>query len=253
MTQDTLQRSGLQDHFHPFSERDVVMLLDDNNRPITPLGAVTFLASASARAEDRHPVTFFVVPGSLLNVIGDDSLKAVSGGDLVVVGPDGATGDGQYCFHAFSPLPVVEAYAACSKASWGVYVEGFVQDSGVVDGGQTSNRASLCAIVKAIKHCWYCDDERLSCRPAVIHSCSEYAVRCAVEWLHKWHTGWRKSDKKPVKNRDLIEEIDELIQVRQGQMEPAALQFVHVRDDGPGTSRARGLAHAVQGAPHRNT
>ncbi|MBY7770148.1 ribonuclease H [Vibrio fluvialis] len=44
----------------------------------------------------------------------------------------------------------------------------------------------------------------------VIYSSSEFCVRGYNEWLDDWkRRGWRKSDKKPVANRQLWQQVDE--------------------------------------------
>ncbi len=44
-----------------------------------------------------------------------------------------------------------------------------------------------------------------------IYSDSDFCVKGYNDWLDNWkERGWRKSDKKPVKNRHLWQQIDEL-------------------------------------------
>ena len=52
--------------------------------------------------------------------------------------------------------------------------------------------------------------------PADVELCadSEYVLKGIDEWLDGWkRRGWRTAAKKPVKNDDLWQQIDELIQV----------------------------------------
>ncbi|MFY3327254.1 RNase H family protein [Vibrio fluvialis] len=45
----------------------------------------------------------------------------------------------------------------------------------------------------------------------VIYSTSDYCVKGFNEWLDGWKSkGWRKSDRKPVQNRQLWQVVDEL-------------------------------------------
>jgi ribonuclease HI len=63
----------------------------------------------------------------------------------------------------------------------------------------------LTAVIRAL--------EALS-RPveARVYTDSEYVRRGVTEWLASWKArGWRTADKKPVKNQDLWERLDELI------------------------------------------
>jgi ribonuclease HI len=68
----------------------------------------------------------------------------------------------------------------------------------------TNNRMELTAVIRAL--------EALK-RPveACIYTDSEYVRRGITEWVHNWkQRGWRTADKKPVKNQDLWERLDEL-------------------------------------------
>jgi ribonuclease HI len=68
----------------------------------------------------------------------------------------------------------------------------------------TNNRMELTAVIRAL--------EALK-RPvqARIYTDSEYVRRGITEWLPAWKTrGWRTADRKPVKNQDLWQRLDEL-------------------------------------------
>jgi ribonuclease HI len=68
----------------------------------------------------------------------------------------------------------------------------------------TNNRMELTAVIRAL--------EALK-RPvrARIYTDSEYVRRGVTEWLATWKTrGWRTADRKPVKNQDLWQQLDEL-------------------------------------------
>ena len=68
----------------------------------------------------------------------------------------------------------------------------------------TNNRMELTAVIRAL--------EALR-RPveARVYTDSEYVRRGITEWLAAWKArGWRTADKKPVKNQDLWERLDEL-------------------------------------------
>jgi ribonuclease HI len=69
----------------------------------------------------------------------------------------------------------------------------------------TNNRMELTAVIRAL--------EALR-RPveARVYTDSEYVRRGVTEWLSSWKArGWRTADKKPVKNQDLWQRLDELI------------------------------------------
>ncbi|HVH83779.1 MAG TPA: ribonuclease HI [Steroidobacteraceae bacterium] len=68
----------------------------------------------------------------------------------------------------------------------------------------TNNRMELTAVIRAL--------ESLR-RPveARVYTDSEYVRRGITEWLGSWKArGWRTADKKPVKNQDLWQRLDEL-------------------------------------------
>lgn len=75
-------------------------------------------------------------------------------------------------------------------------------------GGQpdtTNNRMELQAVIEAL---------RALKRPCdvVVHTDSQYVQKGMSEWLAGWkRRNWRTADKKPVKNADLWQELDELV------------------------------------------
>jgi len=47
-------------------------------------------------------------------------------------------------------------------------------------------------------------------RKVVLHTDSKYVKDGITSWMHNWkQRGWKTSDKKPVKNQDLWQELDE--------------------------------------------
>jgi ribonuclease HI len=68
----------------------------------------------------------------------------------------------------------------------------------------TNNRMELTAVIRAL--------EALK-RPveARVYTDSEYVRRGVTEWLPAWKArGWRTAERKPVKNQDLWQQLDEL-------------------------------------------
>ena len=68
----------------------------------------------------------------------------------------------------------------------------------------TNNRMELTAVIRAL--------EALK-RPveARLYTDSEYVRRGVSEWLQSWKArGWRTAGRKPVKNQDLWQQLDEL-------------------------------------------
>ena len=70
----------------------------------------------------------------------------------------------------------------------------------------TNNRMELTAVIRAL--------EALK-RPSIVavHTDSQYVQKGISAWIHNWkRNGWRTSDKKPVKNADLWQQLDTLAQ-----------------------------------------
>jgi ribonuclease HI len=81
-------------------------------------------------------------------------------------------------------------------------VSGAAQDT-------TNNRMELQAAISAL--------EQLT-RPSrvALTTDSEYLRQGINQWIQKWkRNGWRTSQRKPVKNRDLWQQLDELVQKHQ--------------------------------------
>ena len=78
-----------------------------------------------------------------------------------------------------------------------------------LNGGEaitTNNRMELMAAIMAL--------EALK-RPARVelHTDSQYVKDGITKWIHGWkRNGWKTADKKPVKNADLWQRLDEALQ-----------------------------------------
>ncbi len=67
----------------------------------------------------------------------------------------------------------------------------------------TNNRMELMAAIQALK------SVKESCDIALTTD-SQYVRKGIMEWLHNWKkNGWKTANKKPVKNSDLWQELDE--------------------------------------------
>lgn len=75
---------------------------------------------------------------------------------------------------------------------------------------QTNQRAELTAILRALeiapRH-----------RDVTIYTDSRYAIDCVTNWYKNWkRNGWLTSNKKPVENRDLVQEVRGKMEEREG-------------------------------------
>ena len=68
----------------------------------------------------------------------------------------------------------------------------------------TNNRMEMTAVIEALRAL------SRSCE-AVVFTDSAYVQKGISEWIHGWkRNGWKTADKKPVKNADLWQTLDEL-------------------------------------------
>ncbi|AVA36281.1 ribonuclease HI [Cupriavidus metallidurans] len=96
----------------------------------------------------------------------------------------------------------------------------------------TNNRMELMAVIEAL---------RALKRPCIvnIYTDSQYVQKGISEWIHGWKArGWKTADKKPVKNADLWQALDEA-------QKPHRITWHWVRGHNghPGNERADALAN----------
>jgi len=87
------------------------------------------------------------------------------------------------------------------------YKTQYFEDSGIIQNA-TNNICELTAILKALR--------KLTnpAIPIIIYSDSQYAINSLTIWTPKWiKNNWKTSNNKPVKNKDLIQEIYSLLKV----------------------------------------
>lgn len=91
---------------------------------------------------------------------------------------------------------------------WGALLR-FDGKSRELFGGEaltTNNRMELTAVIRALEAL------KRHCRVRV-HTDSTYVQQGISLWIHNWKKrGWRTSDKRPVKNVDLWQQLDDLAQ-----------------------------------------
>lgn len=138
------------------------------------------------------------------------------------------------------PSPPVEIYAdgACrgnpGPGGWGAILKAGSHEKELWGGERetTNNRMELTAVIRAL--------EALKRPvPVKVYTDSQYVQKGIGEWIHNWkRNGWRTSDKKPVKNADLWQELDVL--ARQFHV-----QWIWVKGHAgnPGNERADSLAN----------
>ncbi|MDR3019390.1 MAG: ribonuclease HI [Treponema sp.] len=72
----------------------------------------------------------------------------------------------------------------------------------------TNNKMELRAVIEALRAL---KSKNNVPRRAAVFTDSQYVQKGISEWIHTWkRNSWRTSDKKPVKNKELWEELDAL-------------------------------------------
>lgn len=121
---------------------------------------------------------------------------------------------------------------ACSgnpgPGGWGTvlyFVDGEIHEMGGGARQTTNNRMEMQAAIAGLT--WLRDQGQT--QPLAIYTDSEYVLKGITQWMAGWkRRGWVNAAKKPVLNRDLWEQLDQLtVEVNQTLDRP--LQWVYVR------------------------
>jgi ribonuclease HI len=107
---------------------------------------------------------------------------------------------------------IIHTDGACKgnpgPGGWGVLLESG-EHTRELFGGEaqtTNNRMELMAVIQALGAL------KRPCR-VEIHLDSEYVRKGITEWIQGWKAkGWRTASKQPVKNADLWQQLDQLVQ-----------------------------------------
>jgi ribonuclease HI len=72
----------------------------------------------------------------------------------------------------------------------------------------TNNKMEMTAVIEALKFFKTMND---TSQTVTVITDSQYVQKGITQWIHQWkRNSWRTSDKKPVKNQDLWQELDTL-------------------------------------------
>ena len=116
---------------------------------------------------------------------------------------------------------------------WGVLMRSGAHEKTLYGGEAqtTNNRMELLAVIEGLRAL------RRACR-VTIHTDSQYAMKGMTEWMENWKKhDWRTADKKPVKNVELWQALDEQVNRHQVQW-----RWVKGHAGEPGNERADQLA-----------
>lgn len=119
---------------------------------------------------------------------------------------------------------------------WGVWLKSGAHEKELFGGelNTTNNRMELMAVIEAL---------RALKRPChvVLYLDSEYVRKGITEWIQGWKArGWRTAAKQPVKNADLWQILDNLVENSVHQLE---WRWVKGHSGDPGNERADALAN----------
>ncbi|MES9898014.1 MAG: ribonuclease HI [Sedimenticola sp.] len=93
------------------------------------------------------------------------------------------------------------------RGGWGavMYYDGNQKQLYGGERDTTNNRMELMAVIKALEALKRPVDIRVT-------TDSQYVKKGITEWIHNWKkNGWRTAAKKPVKNSDLWQRLDQLV------------------------------------------
>ena len=137
---------------------------------------------------------------------------------------------------------IIEIYTdgACrgnpGPGGWGalLMLNGRVREISGAEAATTNNRMELLAVIHALRTL------KRSVR-ARIYTDSQYVRLGISEWLSGWKArGWRTAGRKPVKNQDLWQQLDELVTSHELEW-----HWVKGHSGVPGNERVDALANAA--------
>ncbi len=119
---------------------------------------------------------------------------------------------------------------------WGVLLQSGATEKELFGGEKetTNNRMEMMAVIEAFKAL------KRPCK-VTVHLDSKYVLQGITEWLPGWKAkGWKTAAKQPVKNVDLWQQLDALVNLGGHEIK---WQWVKGHAGDPGNERADALAN----------
>lgn len=119
---------------------------------------------------------------------------------------------------------------------WGAVLTAGATSKEIFGGemGTTNNRMEIMAVIEALSAL------KKPCH-VILYLDSEYVRKGITEWIHGWKArGWRTAAKAPVKNVDLWQRLDALVETSGHQID---WRWVRGHAGDPGNERADALAN----------
>ncbi|MCB8747622.1 ribonuclease HI [Rhodoferax sp. U2-2l] len=119
---------------------------------------------------------------------------------------------------------------------WGAWLKSGDAQKELCGGelGTTNNRMEMTAVIEALAAL------KRPCK-VTLHVDSQYVLKGMTEWLPGWKArGWKTASKEPVKNVDLWQRLDALVNNGEHQID---WRWVRGHNGDPGNERADALAN----------
>lgn len=142
---------------------------------------------------------------------------------------------------------------ACSgnpgPGGWGTLIEfadGRVQELGGSDAKTTNNRMEMQAAIAALE---FLAEADIDSGAVILHTDSEYLKNGITKWIKGWkRKGWKTSSGKPVLNKDLWQQLDQLSQTLSTEQIDVDWRYVRGHAGNPGNERCDEIARAYSHA-----
>ncbi|MEO0769909.1 MAG: ribonuclease HI, partial [Cyanobacteria bacterium J06649_4] len=145
---------------------------------------------------------------------------------------------------------------ACSgnpgPGGWGTRIEfadGQIHELGGRDTATTNNRMEMQAAIAALEFLQEADIAQTADGPVTLHTDSEYLKNGITKWIKGWKKkGWKTSSGKPVLNKDLWQQLDQISQTLSSDNLAIDWRYVRGHAGNPGNERCDEIARAYSHA-----